>query len=140
MRVGNMNKLFALFAVAAMLFASGCIGTPASPAAPQGNANAAPAPSTVYIGNNSDAHGCKGIDGYFWCQVKGKCIKIPEEKCQYDPPPGGITAVNAEACANANGTVVDGADCPYGTYAAAGIISDDASKKTCCRPVEQKTG
>ena len=133
-----MNKLFALLAVATMLFASGCIGTPLSPAAQQGNVNAAPAPSVVYIGNNSDAHGCKGADGYFWCQIKGKCIKIPEEKCQYDPPPSGVTGVSAEACVHANGTVIDGAVCPYGTYAAAGILGDGVTSQMCCRPVEQK--
>ena len=134
-----MNKLFALLAVAAVLFASGCAGIQISPAAQQ-NSTGVAAPSVVYIGNNNDPHGCKGAEGYFWCQIKNKCIKIPEEKCQYDPPPSGITAVSAEACANANGTVVDGADCPYGTYAAAGIIGDGASSQACCRQVEQKTG
>jgi|GEM_PF-5408744 len=134
-----MNKLFALLCAAAALLAFGCIGNPLMPPAPQGDA-AAPAPSTVYIGDNSDTHGCKTADGYFWCQVKGNCIKISDEKCQYEPPPGGVSAVSAAACADSNGTVADGAACPYGTYASAGIIGDSTSQKSCCRPAGQASG
>jgi len=138
-----MNKLFALLAVAALLFAFGCAGLPASPSSPQngngGNGGDAtgPAPSTVYIGGNADTHGCQEQDGYFWCKIKDKCINIREEKCQYDPPPSGTTGVSAEGCAHANGTVVDGTDCPFGTYSAASILDSGMAGKICCRPEGQ---
>jgi len=131
-----MNNLFALLAVAVMLFVSGCIGTQIFPSAPQ-NDTIAPAPSAIYIGDNSDTHGCKGPEGYFWCPIKDKCIKIPEEKCQYEAPPSGVTSVSAEACAGSKGTVVDGVDvssCPYGSGSAIKIMGDGTPAKVCCLP------
>jgi hypothetical protein len=33
------------------------------------------------VGNDSDAHGCKGSAGYSWCEAKQKCIRAWEENC-----------------------------------------------------------
>lgn len=34
------------------------------------------------LGGDSDAHGCKGSAGYSWCDVKQKCLRVWEEKCE----------------------------------------------------------
>jgi hypothetical protein len=34
------------------------------------------------IGGDKDAHGCLGSAGYTWCEVKQKCLRQWEEKCQ----------------------------------------------------------
>ncbi len=33
------------------------------------------------VGGDKDAHGCIGSAGYSWCEVKNKCLRIWEEKC-----------------------------------------------------------
>jgi len=40
------------------------------------------APCPVLVGNDSDAHGCKGSAGYSWCEAKQKCLRIWEETCE----------------------------------------------------------
>ena len=37
------------------------------------------------IGGDIDKHGCLVVDGYSWCEDKGKCLRILEEKCEKDP-------------------------------------------------------
>jgi len=37
------------------------------------------------VGGDGDKHGCIGSAGYSWCEVKGKCIRIWEEKCELGP-------------------------------------------------------
>ena len=39
------------------------------------------ATSTI-VGNDRDLHGCIGSAGYSWCEVKNKCLRIWEEKCE----------------------------------------------------------
>lgn len=34
------------------------------------------------LGGDSDEHGCKGSAGYSWCEVKQKCLRVFEEKCE----------------------------------------------------------
>lgn len=34
------------------------------------------------IGGQKDAHGCLGPAGYSWCEVKQKCLRVWEEKCE----------------------------------------------------------
>jgi hypothetical protein len=34
------------------------------------------------VGADRDEHGCIGSAGYTWCQVKNKCLRTWEEKCQ----------------------------------------------------------
>jgi hypothetical protein len=38
--------------------------------------------STPVVGGDRDAHGCIGSAGYSWCEVKNKCLRVWEEKCQ----------------------------------------------------------
>lgn len=34
------------------------------------------------VGSDRDAHGCIGSAGYTWCEVKDKCLRVWEEKCE----------------------------------------------------------
>jgi len=34
------------------------------------------------VGGDKDIHGCIGSAGYSWCQVKNKCLRVWEEKCE----------------------------------------------------------
>lgn len=34
------------------------------------------------LGGDKDVHGCIGSAGYSWCEVKQKCLRIWEEKCE----------------------------------------------------------
>lgn len=36
------------------------------------------------VGNDKDVHGCIGSAGYTWCEVKQKCLRTWEEKCELD--------------------------------------------------------
>lgn len=38
--------------------------------------------SQQMVGNDRDAHGCIGSAGYSWCEVKNKCLRVWEEKCE----------------------------------------------------------
>lgn len=39
-------------------------------------------PTGQMVGNDVDEHGCKASAGYSWCEVKQKCLRIWEEKCE----------------------------------------------------------
>ena len=43
--------------------------------------------NTQIVGGDRDAHGCIGSAGYSWCEVKNKCLRIWEEKCEVAPAP-----------------------------------------------------
>jgi hypothetical protein len=34
------------------------------------------------VGNDKDEHGCIGSAGYTWCELKNKCLRTWEEKCE----------------------------------------------------------
>jgi hypothetical protein len=34
------------------------------------------------VGNDRDEHGCIGSAGYSWCEIKQKCLRVWEEKCE----------------------------------------------------------
>ena len=36
------------------------------------------------VGNDRDGHGCIGSAGYSWCEIKQKCLRVWEEKCEAD--------------------------------------------------------
>lgn len=38
------------------------------------------------VGGDRDEHGCIGSAGYSWCEVKQKCLRIWEEKCEAQQP------------------------------------------------------
>ena len=46
------------------------------------NSNATIIPNDNIVGNDRDAHGCIGSAGYSWCEVKNKCLRVWEEKCE----------------------------------------------------------
>jgi hypothetical protein len=46
------------------------------------------------IGGDKDAHGCLIAAGYSWCEVKNKCLRSWEEKCEADQTAGWKTYTN----------------------------------------------
>lgn len=36
------------------------------------------------VGGDKDENGCIGSAGYSWCEVKNKCLRIWEEKCEVE--------------------------------------------------------
>jgi len=55
---------------------------------------------TNVVGSDRDAHGCIGSAGYSWCEVKNKCLRIWEEKCEVTTTPEPNTATE-----NASGII-----------------------------------
>lgn len=39
-------------------------------------------PTQTLVGGDEDEHGCKASAGYSWCEIKQKCLRIWEEKCE----------------------------------------------------------
>ena len=39
-------------------------------------------PKEQLVGNDEDEYGCKPSAGYSWCEIKQKCLRIWEEKCE----------------------------------------------------------
>ncbi len=51
------------------------------------------------IGGDKDAHGCLPSAGYSWCEVKQKCLRTWEEKCEAvsaNPTAGWKTYINSQ--------------------------------------------
>lgn len=57
-----------------------------------------------FLGGDKDEHGCIGSAGYSWCEIKQKCLRIWEERCETAPgefkpsadlpqPPSGTVSV-----------------------------------------------
>ncbi len=55
------------------------------------------------VGNDSDAHGCKGSAGYTWCEAKQACIRPWEEPCE-----GNLTDSQVMAIAQSSECAKDG--------------------------------
>jgi len=67
--------------------------------------------SNPIIGGDKDEHGCLGPAGYSWCEVKNKCLKVWEEKCEGTPINSGPGDKDGSvAC------TMDAMMCPDGTY------------------------
>ena len=39
-------------------------------------------PEEQLVGGDQDEYGCKASAGYSWCEVKQKCLRVWEEKCE----------------------------------------------------------
>lgn len=39
-------------------------------------------PAQTLVGGDQDEHGCKASAGYSWCEIKEKCLRTWEEKCE----------------------------------------------------------
>ncbi len=50
-------------------------------------------PLSPIVGGDSDIHGCKASAGYSWCEVKNKCLRVWEEKCEVDKTQPSISSV-----------------------------------------------
>ena len=70
---------------------------------PAGNGSGLLPPGSQIVGNDSDAHGCKGSAGYTWCGVKQECIRPWETPCE-----GAITIVAAEKIAQNSSCMATG--------------------------------
>jgi len=72
------------------------------------NCEFAPCPTGPLVGNDSDAHGCKGSAGYSWCEAKQKCLRTWEEPCETGGNLGGGTGLANPAsvyCEDQGGTL-----------------------------------
>ncbi len=60
--------------------------------------------SGVIVGGDRDIHGCIGSAGYSWCEVKNKCLRVWEEKCDSIIVSPATTTTNIESlCKQKNG-------------------------------------
>ena len=74
-----MKKLLILPLFFVLLIISGCAKKTTAPITPLNeNQNQ----NQPVVGNDKDEHGCIGSAGYSWCEVKQKCLKSWEEKCE----------------------------------------------------------
>jgi hypothetical protein len=55
--------------------------------------------NSIIVGGDKDIHGCIGSAGYSWCEVKDKCLRVWEEKCEATSP----NTQNIQSCAQKNG-------------------------------------
>lgn len=57
------------------------------------------------VGGDRDPHGCIGSAGYSWCEVKSKCLRVWEEKCEAENAPTLPTegAMNENVCQSKGG-------------------------------------
>jgi hypothetical protein len=44
-----------------------------------------PKPETNIVGNDKDAHGCKGSAGYTWSELKKNCVRLFEDGIRLNP-------------------------------------------------------
>ena len=65
-------------------------------------------PSGPIVGNDSDAHGCKGSAGYMWCDAKSECIRPWETPCEGNMTLASVMDLAARGCGN-NGTLASNA-------------------------------
>jgi len=56
------------------------------------------------VGGDKDEHGCIGSAGYSWCELKQKCLRIWEEKCETEQEQNQGTIQNQEQNQNQNQT------------------------------------
>jgi hypothetical protein len=87
--------------------------------------------TTPIVGGDKDVHGCIGSAGYSWCEVKNKCLRVWEEKCENTPINSGPGDKDGSvAC------TMDAMMCPDGTYV--GRSAPDC--KFICPAVEPNIG
>ena len=78
----NSSSIFIvkiLIAVIILLVSIGCIYLYVNR---DSTGTAVPNQNTNMVGNDKDAHGCIGSAGYSWCEIKNKCLRTWEEKCE----------------------------------------------------------
>jgi len=73
--------------------------------------------STQIVGGDKDIHGCLGSAGYSWCEVKNKCLRVWEEKCEVATttiPVGQIVcAMDAKMCPDGSYVGRTGPKCEF---------------------------
>jgi hypothetical protein len=66
------------------------------------------------IGGDEDEHGCLVAAGYSWCEMKNKCLRIWEEKCDFESSGAGEIACTQEMKQCPDGSFVgSGPDCKF---------------------------
>jgi hypothetical protein len=81
MIIFGMNKKLVLILMSGLLL-SGCLTSSNKEAVtvtPTGTENIS---TEQLVGNDEDEHGCKASAGYSWCEIKQKCLRTWEEKCE----------------------------------------------------------
>lgn len=95
-----MNKNYIIIAlVAVVLILSFLLYQRQDKNSEQGEVVATPvfsdeAVSPVLIGGEKDEHGCLVAAGYSWCEIKNKCLRMWEEKC--DDVASAVPSVETE--------------------------------------------
>ncbi len=54
------------------------------------------------VGGDKDIHGCIGSAGYSWCEIKNKCLRVWEEKCEIATSTDNVVNKN-DSCAQKEG-------------------------------------
>jgi len=57
-------------------------------------------PPAQLLGGDRDVHGCIGSAGYSWCEVKQKCLRIWEEKCESEAVVAPVTKIPVSPSVN----------------------------------------
>lgn len=73
-----MKKLLVSMLVFPLLFLSACSLSPKAENGVEGNV----VNQENLVGGDRDEHGCIGSAGYSWCELKQKCLRVWEEKCE----------------------------------------------------------
>jgi hypothetical protein len=55
------------------------------------------------VGGDRDIHGCIGSAGYSWCEIKNKCLRVWEEKCEVPTNNTNPSTINSSSCAQKGG-------------------------------------
>ena len=87
------------------------------------------------VGNDLDAHGCKGSAGYSWCEAKQKCLRAWEEECAGQPV-NETFDLTVEECEQQGGRVAEATQsaCTAEETNAGSIATDSV----CCLPAGVK--
>lgn len=56
------------------------------------------------VGSDRDIHGCIGSAGYSWCELKQKCLRAWEEKCETESSP--VVLADSELPISANSEII----------------------------------
>ena len=75
--------IVATFAIGGGYYYSQKIGITTTPESPSTRKiDIATTTQNNIVGGDKDSHGCIGSAGYSWCEIKNKCLRVWEEKCE----------------------------------------------------------
>lgn len=97
--------------------------------------------TNTLVGNDRDTHGCIGSAGYSWCEIKNKCLRIWEEKCEITTTTStsSIIACTADAklCPDGSSVGRKGPNCEFAKCPAPKTVQ--ANKDTVSTSIDDYT-